>query len=236
MQILKKTLKYLAYFLLVVLLFVGIYALAVYTLPKIVVEREPATSEDVTLYILTNGMHTDLVMPVKTATIDWSREIKYENTKKADTTLAFIAMGWGDKGFYLDTPTWAELKYSTAFRAAFALSTTAIHTTFYDKMTVGERCRMFKMSNAEYARLVTYIHESLQKDANKQPIFIKTTAIYGENDAFYEANGSYSMLHTCNTWANNGLKAAGQKACYWTPFDTGIFALYPIEASHTSGQ
>lgn len=230
MHIFKKILKYLGYTLLFFVAFLACYALAVYTLPKIVVAREADASGDtaheIPLYILTNGMHTDLVMPVKTAQMDWKTVIKYENTKKNDTTRRYIAMGWGDKGFYLDTPTWAQLKYSTAFRAAFALSTTALHTTFYDTLKIGKDCRMMKISTVQYARLVDYIQKSLQYDANKQPIFIKTTAIYGDNDAFYEANGKYSMVHTCNTWANNGLKSCGQKACFWTPFDTGIFALY----------
>ena len=232
MIILKKALKYLGFFLLTILVLGGLYAFATYVLPKIVVEREPKTTEDVTLYILTNGMHTDLVMPVRTPQIDWSRSIKYENTRKLDTTKQWIAMGWGDKGFYLDTPTWAELKYSTAFRAAFALSTTALHTTFYDTMTVSKTFRSMKISSSEYARLIVYIQNSLQHDAQNAPILIRTKAIYGDNDAFYEATGSYSMLHTCNTWANNGLKSCGQKACLWTPFDTGIFALYPIDSSH----
>jgi Protein of unknown function (DUF2459) len=87
----KKTLKYFGIVLLTLLILGGLYALATYTLPKIVVEREPKTTEDVTLYILTNGMHTDLVMPVKTTEIDWSRSIKYENTRKPDTTKQWIA-------------------------------------------------------------------------------------------------------------------------------------------------
>jgi Protein of unknown function (DUF2459) len=55
---------------------------------------------------------------------------------------------------------------------------------------------------------------------------IITTANYNSNDAFYDANGRYSLFYTCNTWANNALKSCGQKACWWTPFDSGIFNLY----------
>lgn len=43
-------------------------------------------------------------------------------------------------------------------------------------------------------------------------IFIPTDAVYGINDAFYDAKGKYSFFETCNTWANDGLKEAGQKA------------------------
>ena len=51
-------------------------------------------------------------------------------------------------------------------------------------------------------------------------------AVYGKNDAFYDAKGRYSFLNTCNTWTNDGLKVAGQKAALWTPTDFGIFQHY----------
>ncbi len=60
-------------------------------------------------------------------------------------------------------------------------------------------------------------------NSSGETISIKTDAVYGKNDAFYEAQGSYNFLNTCNTWANNGLKHAGQKAALWTATDFGIF-------------
>ena len=82
------------------------------------------------------------------------------------------------------------------------------------------------ISNEQYFRLINYIKKSFKTDANGHFINIKTDANYGKTDAFYEAIGSYSLFHTCNSWTNNTLKISGQKACLWTPFDFGIFALY----------
>ena len=70
------------------------------------------------------------------------------------------------------------------------------------------------------------INDKFDRGQNGKPILIKTDAVYGKNDAFYDAKGSYSFLDTCNTWSNNGLKAAGQKAALWTPSDFGIFQHY----------
>ena len=56
-----------------------------------------------------------------------------ENTKSKDSTAEYLAFGWGDKGFYLDTPEWSDLKASTAFKAAFALGNSAMHTTFINQ-------------------------------------------------------------------------------------------------------
>lgn len=222
----KKVFKILLRIILGLILFVALYAIAAFTLPRIAVSAEPGTSNDVTIYILTNGVHTDIVIPVKNEEMDWSRQVKFENTVSKDTTANFAAFGWGDKGFYLNTPTWSQLKFSVAFKAAFALSTSAIHATYYKNLQEGESCKKITISKAQYTRLIAYITKSFQTDRSGHYINIKTNANYGNNDAFYEANGRYNLFYTCNTWANNALKACGQKASLWTPFDWGIFNQY----------
>ncbi len=190
------------------------------------VKKEAATSNDVAIYILTNGDHTDIVVPVKNDITDWSREISYDNTISRDTTGKYLAIGWGDKGFYLSTPTWADLRFSTAFKAAFALSTSAIHATYYQAMPESNDCIKIMISNDQYRRLIAFVDSSFIRDAAGNVINIKTNSNYDKNDAFYEAKRRYNMFYTCNTWANNALKASGQTACVWTPFDRGIFYHY----------
>ncbi|MGC4034775.1 MAG: TIGR02117 family protein [Chitinophagaceae bacterium] len=223
---LKKILKYLLYTVVTFVSFVLLYLLAAFCLSRITINKEPDTTNDVTIYIKTNGVHTDIVVPVKNDQMDWSKEILFSNTTAKDSSMQYLAMGWGDKGFYLETPTWADLKFRTAFRAAFALSTTAIHATFYRAMIENKSCKKIEISQDQYKRLVDYILNSLQKDMNGHAIWINTTANYGTTDAFYEATGSYSLFKTCNTWANKALKVSGQKCCLWTAFDTGIFLKY----------
>lgn len=223
---LKKIFKIAFKVLLGFVAFISLYLLLAFSLSRISIDGEPNTKEEITIYILSNGVHTDLVLPIRSELHDWSKEVKFSNTVSKDTAFNYLAMGWGDKGFYLETPAWSELKASVAFKAAFALSTTAIHTTYYKTMTENETCKKIKISKEQYKRLTDYILESFQKDKEGHLINIATKAVYGKDDAFYEAHGSYSMLHTCNTWANNGLKKCGQKHCFWTPFDTGIFLNY----------
>lgn len=226
--VLKKTLKYVLLFVLGFIGFVLLYLLSAYCLSRIATAKEANTSNDVKIYIKTNGVHTDIVVPVVTNTIDWSKEMKFSDTHLPDTSvIKYVGLGWGDKGFYLETPEWSDLKFSTAFKAAFALSTTAIHATFYDTLREDSSCKKIMISYDQYKRLTDYIISSLQHDPAGHVMHIVTNANYGNNDAFYEAKGSYSLFHTCNTWANTALKKCGQCACLWTPFDTGIFLKYP---------
>lgn len=203
-----------------------LYFLAAFSLSRICIQKITKEPKEVTIYIQTNGVHTDIVVPIKTKHKDWSKEITFENCQSKDSTYQFVGIGWGDKGFYLETPTWADLKTSTALKAATGLSNSAMHTSFFHKIKVNKDCKLIKVSANEYLQLINYIDTSFKKNKEGKYIVIKTTANYGNNDAFYEANGAYSLFKTCNTWANAALKSCSQKSALWTPFDTGIFYHY----------
>ncbi|MFV0154221.1 TIGR02117 family protein [Empedobacter falsenii] len=221
-KILRILLKSLATLVLLVM----VYLLAVVLLPLIPVHKEKQKSTDqITAYILTNGVHTDIVVPVKSEAIDWSFFVPFSDTK-SKKEYKYIAFGWGDKGFYLDTPEWKDLKFTTAFNAAFWLGDSAMHTTFYDNMTIGEDCKRISLSLEEYQNLIVYIKNSFDLDQNSKVELVETDAVYGERDAFYEAKGSYSLFFTCNTWASSALKAANKKAPLWTATQQGIFYHY----------
>lgn len=204
-----------------------LYLFLGYFLPIIPVQAVATPEQKVVKgFIKTNGMHTDIVVPVKSDYVDWSEKFPFENTLSKRTDYKFVGIGWGDKGFYLDTPTWADLKFSTAVKAAFWMSDAAVHTTFYDEMKVNDSVKSFTMTERQYERLIKYVDDSMDKDREGNYINIPTNAVYGKDDAFYEAKGAYSFLFTCNTWTNKGLKVAGQKAALWTPTDFGIFRHY----------
>ncbi|PKF74914.1 TIGR02117 family protein [Chryseobacterium sp. PMSZPI] len=224
---LKSILLYILKILGVILGIVIIYVLLGLLIPFIPVSaKDDGQKKEIPIYIFTNGVHTDIVMPVKTDLKDWSLSIPFANTKSKRTDYNYIGIGWGDKGFYLETPTWADLKFSTAVKAAFWLSDSAMHCTYYTSMKEGEDCKMIMISRAQYESLVKYVEAKFDRDQNGNFMLIPTDAVYGDNDAFYDAKGTYSFLYTCNTWTNNALKAAGQKAALWTPSDFGIFQHY----------
>lgn len=211
----------------VILGIVIIYVILGLLIPYIPVSaKDDGQKKEIPVYIYTNGVHTDIVMPVKNDLQDWSTKIPFADTKSKRTDYNYIGIGWGDKGFYLDTPTWADLKFSTAVKAAFWLSDSAMHCTYYQTMKEGEDCKMIMLSRGQYESLVKFVEDKFDRDQNGKFMLIPTDAVYGDNDAFYDAKGTYSFLYTCNTWSNNALKAAGQKAALWTPSDFGIFQHY----------
>lgn len=226
MKIIKKVLNILGRGLFVILILLLIYIFSVFALSKITVNQEAGKqAQEIPIYIRTNGVHTDIIVPVKNIIKDWSQEITFENTQAKDSTAAYLAFGWGDKGFYLDTPEWSDLKASTAFNAAFGLGNSAMHTTFYKNIKENKDCVKIMVSKENYQKLTNYLESSFQLDSNQKPLLIPAET-YGKNDSFYEANGKYNLFHTCNSWANGALKASNQKAAFWTVTDTGIFCHY----------
>jgi uncharacterized protein (TIGR02117 family) len=225
MKNLKKAFRIILKSILGIVIFVVGYTLLSFGLSKIEVNSDVAQNPEIEIFISTNGVHTDIVVPIKNEIKDWTTDIQFTHTKTQDSIMNFVGIGWGDKGFYLDTPEWADLKASTAIKAATGLSTTAMHTTFYKTLKEDESCKKIKISKENYSKLVSYITDSFQKDTNLKTINIPNS-FYGKNDTFYEANGSYSLAKTCNTWANGALKTSNQKAAFWTPYDGGIFCHY----------
>ncbi len=220
-------LKSIQWILLGIVAFVVLYFITAFCLSRISISAEETNApKKISIYIITNGDHTDIAMPVRNEQMDWSKEIKYSNTLSKDSVYEYIAIGWGDKGFYLNTPTWSQLKFSVAFDAVFGLNTSAMHTTYYKKLSENKDCRRIMISKEQYDRLINFVEKRFRKNAEGHFINIKTTANYNKSDAFYEAKGRYNLFYTCNTWANDALKACGQKSCVWTIFDTGIFLKY----------
>ena len=220
---LKKIFKYILFTIITLIVLIGIYLLSERILSRISVnDTENSEPKNITMYVMSNGVHTDLVLPTKTDFIDWSTIFSFENTLGKKTDFKYIAIGWGDKGFYLNTPEWKDLKASTAFVAATGIGETALHVTYYNNIQLDESTKSIQITDTQYQNLIKYIENSIELGSDSKPQLIETTAQYGQNDAFYEAHRSYSVFFTCNSWTNDALKTAGIKASKWVAFDKGI--------------
>jgi len=216
-----KTLKWFATALLASL---AIYALLAVLLSVIAVKPNyTPQNKPITIFIRSNGVHTDLVLPSKTEFKNWQEVLPPADFKAVDAGFKYIAFGWGHKAFYLETKQWADLKLSTGFNALFFKGETAMHVTYwhYD-LDVNDKCKKIEIDEAQYKMLCDYILESFEKDSYSKPILLKDKN-YNLYDNFYEANGTYSFINTCNHWANQGLKKSKIKTAVWAPFDKSIF-------------
>jgi len=223
----RKTIRRIKYTVLTIVGIFAMYFLLAFLLPHIKVNKDFTEDPNgITIYICSNGVHTDIAMPVKTRFIDWRTEFPPSTFKAVDSTFQYIEVGWGDKAFYLNTPTWGDLKFSTAFNALFFLDSSAIHI-YYDKHAPAIEpnvCQKICINTEQYKQLIAYVQATITLHNGNPGLFPGKG--YGATDNFYEANGHYSFLKTCNVWTGGALKAAGVEQGLWSPFQGGVMDGY----------
>lgn len=226
----KIFLMVLLYILIGLIAFSGLYFGADFLLSRISANTESTSGlpKDIQIYVLSNDVHTDLVFPIRNEKMDWSTVFALDNTLSKDTSQQWVSIGWGDKGFYLNTPEWKDLKASTALVAALGIGETALHVTYYRTLQEDKLCFKVMIDANQYQILTEYVLSSLDRDTSNKAILIQTTAHYGGDDAFYEAKGAYNLFFSCNTWTNKGLKEANLPSGIWTVFDKGILRHYGL--------
>lgn len=214
----KSVVKYILRFAESFVAFLFVYLIIV-ILGQSIHVGETNPSGEVTLYVCSNGVHTDVCLPTKSVSYDWETFVPRNHFPENDY-FEYIRIGWGDKGFFMDTPTWGDLTFSTAFSAAFLPSETAMHVAYVKRPTMSANSVEVTISKASYLKLIKYIQLSFNLKHSKPDL------IYGEgyskNDNFYEANGSYHLFRTCNTWTNAALKTANIRTSFYALFQGGI--------------
>jgi len=184
------------------------------------------TPDGIEIILTSTAIHADIVLPIQHEETDWRQRFPPEHFAGDTSSATHVAIGWGDQGFFIETPTWSDLKASTVLQALFWSSDSCMHVSYqtWDRKQaeLPEDAHSVKISQKQYTELVNYIEDSfiLDEDDNFTPII---GAAYGRNDAFYEAHGSYHLFNTCNCWTGNALKATGVRTGWFTPLPKTMF-------------
>ena len=183
-----------------------------------------ATSSGVRIFVESNGIHTDLVLPMVAEGVDWRTILRPEDLR--DPRYAgydHVAIGWGERTFYLETPTWADVKPLTVLGAAIGSDRTVLHVSHMPAPSVDGDVRAIMLRPEEYRRLADFIGSSFRSAAGQRP---PHQFGYGGYDAFYDAWGRYSALRTCNSWTGEALRHAGVRVGAWTPFPVTVIGWF----------
>ena len=201
LHILKKIGK----IVLIIPIFALLYFLSAWIMASLPLNEDQPKGE-ITLFLVSNGVHTDVVMPLKNDIFDWSDVVNPKDTLTANPQITHIGLGWGERNFYLYTPT-------------------LIHVTYYPfEPRENSHVVKFMVTPEQYRNLTKSLLAGFQQE-NGQPILLKGVH-HQSNDAFYEAKGRYHLFNTCNTWLNDKLVKSGLKGVYWTPFSSPLLEQY----------
>jgi uncharacterized protein (TIGR02117 family) len=178
--------------------------------------------EGVEVFMVSNGIHVDLLLPVRTPERDWSKIFPLHDFRGVDASWSHVLIGWGDRRFYLETPTWADLEAGTVLSAVFWPTSSVLHAQYVRGRPVPDASwRVTRISRERYRRLCAFIDASFVRGPQGTAIVLHGKN-YGPSDNFYEGIGRYHAFNTCNLWTNRALKAAGIRTALWSPFPQGI--------------
>lgn len=151
----------------------------------------------------------------------------------AGTALVYVAIGWGERNFYLNPPTWRDLTASIALKAISGINTTLLRVTFYPVAALkpADNIVRIQISATQYRKLSQYIQAAFVLDTNERGQVLSNTH-HGNHNQFYLAHGRYHLFYTCNTWVNQQLKQSNLPAVVWTPFAAPLLSTYRTLASN----
>jgi uncharacterized protein (TIGR02117 family) len=174
--------------------------------------------EGITIFVASNGVHADLILPANAQGLDWRPLVPKSDMASVPTDARWIAFGAGERRVYLETPTWGELSIKTA---AIALTggERVMHVQWVSNPAYA--AKEIHLTPEQYRRLWASIRSEFQLSPEGRPIRIDHPG-YGFGDAFYHGVGKANALNTCNQWTADRLRVAGVKAPLWSPFVQGL--------------
>jgi uncharacterized protein (TIGR02117 family) len=179
-----------------------------------------------TVYVSGGAMHTNLIVPVSTSVFDWRTDLDLEPIGSTNAaTYRYLQFGWGDRIWYMQTPSWDRVNYLDIFRVLlFPGNTTALlvkgHATV--PRYVGEELKCLRLNQADYLALMGFIQQSFQLNAQGEKQRLGDSQD-GES-GFYAATGYYSALRTCNSWTAEALQAANVNTPLWSGLASPVMA------------
>lgn len=179
--------------------------------------------QEIEFYLISNDIHIGLVLPLKNEVFDWESLIDPKQFGSRPTK--WLNMGWGDRQFYFAIPTWDNFSIGVALDSLFVPDPGILHIEYLPLHPERYKgIRKIKVSKRTYAKIVSAVKDSfILKDG--RPVLIDNRG-YEDNDNFYEAHGTYTILRTCNEWTADMLGEAGLPRPLWSPTKYGLEFLY----------
>ena len=185
------------------------------------VEPVPTRERTIPVIVGTNGIHTEIAMPIVTPEHDWRGTFPVSDLPDPNRDYTHVAVSWGERKFFLETPTWADVNPATVVGAMFG-GEPVLHVAHYVRPATSDDFRVLYLRPEEYRALVEAVNAALAPARTREVL-----PGYEAHDVFYTANGDYHIGNTCNQWTSDQLAAAGVRIGAWSPFPGGVMKWVP---------
>ena len=169
-----------------------------------------------TVLVLSSEIHTDLALPVTPDLAAHFGFMAADGLDPAPPGVQYLIAGWGGRSFYIETPTWADLRPGPVF-SALTLDRSVMHVALAGYIDQSHpTVRTIELDETSFQRLLQAVLASFTRTADGAPVLV-AGAGYGEYDRFYEAEGRFNAIAGCNVWTARMLRQAGLTTGWWTP-------------------
>ncbi len=167
------------------------------------------------ILVLSNPIHTDVAVPVGDDVLTRFGFLRNAGLDIGDGGVRYIVFGWGGRSFYTQTPTWADLKVMPVARS-LTLDSSVMHVSIAGDIPLDHPAvTAFNVSVGHFEHLLAFIDGSFSR-GSEGPVPLIGSA-YGDDDAFFEAEGHFNAFMGCNTWTAAALRQAGLTSGWWSP-------------------
>lgn len=209
-----RTLARVAGLVLLIPLVYLLLAVAGALIPRNVGWQQP--ERGIPVFVSSNAVHADLIVPARATGVDWYALLPPAGVPDPASAAGWIAIGWGQRDFYLKTRNWSDLTLGVAAKAMLG-GEALLHVEHRSRPGPSASTRPLHLSPDGYRRMARAIARSFVSDGEGRAIPLPGSG-YKDDDVFYEARGTYHAFTTSNQWTANRVADAGATIGVWTPF------------------
>ncbi len=171
--------------------------------------------ETAEILLLANPIHTDIALPVDDEVRAAFADLVPGGLPLDMPGVEYLIIGWGGRSFYIETPTWGDIRPLPVFRA-LTVDRSVLHASVAGPLDLQHpSVRKLAITEEGRRRMIREIRGSFVRE-DGMPLAVPGAA-YGLDDAFFEARGAFNALVGCNTWTAAMLRSAGIRTGWWTP-------------------
>jgi uncharacterized protein (TIGR02117 family) len=161
----------------------------------------PTPSDNVAVYVIERGWHTDVALPVEAITGNLATlEQNYQGVR-------FLTFGFGERQFLVSRRVTVGGMLSALLPSHSALLMTALSAP-PDVAFGQQNVVVLHVTREGFRRIETRIWDEIEKPAAGGPPVPLADGPYA-GSVFYAAVGTYDAFDTCNTWTASVLRSGG---------------------------
>jgi uncharacterized protein (TIGR02117 family) len=209
---LRRALRYLALiFCLPLVYYVGSIAGALIPGPTPDLTGPPSQ----TIGLIQGPIHTDILLPLTPEIRARFAFARAAGLPLDDPRAAWLLVGWGAHDFYTTAGTYADITAAAVFTGITG-DTAVLRLDTLGPLPDMRGLVFLSLSKPQFQTLVATLDATFAHDPADAPAPLDHPG-FTPTDAFFHAKGRFNLLHICNVWLGETLRAAGVPFGLWTP-------------------